>query len=388
MRKSCAFFWGVLLGIWMVTTGFAADWLDGCSAKGAVLLDGGSGRVLAGKEIHTPLPNASTTKILTAYLTLQEKNLDAPFVVDQDAIHVEGSSMGLQEGDVVTLRALAWGMLIASGNDAANAAAVRIAGSVPAFVARMNAQVDAWGLENAHFVTPSGLDAQGHQISAHDLAAITRYAMQDEEFCRIVRSPSATLYYGNPPYRRTLYNHNRLLQEYDRCVGVKTGFTDAAYRCLVTAAEQEGKTLVMVTLNCADDFPLHRSTYERCFEELRWCSLENAFRGLTLPVTGGEGVPLPVVAATAPGVWLLPEEMGHCKLSFSLPSFGYAPIAAGAPLGEAIVSVGETEVARIQLAAGGAIGDENATDTRSILQRIKDFFAAPHQYELEAAKQS
>ena len=137
----------------------AAAWPQALmQAKGAVLIEAASGRVLAEHRCHEPMPNASTTKIMTALLTLEQEELDESFVVDAAAIRTEGSSIGLLEGDQATLRTLAWGMLLASGNDAANAAAVRIDGSLEAFCGRMNRRAAELGMKDTHFCSPSGLD--------------------------------------------------------------------------------------------------------------------------------------------------------------------------------------------------------------------------------------
>ena len=227
------------------------------AAKGAVVLDASNGRVLFAQNANGRLPMASTTKIMTALLALEQPDLDEPFVVDPTAIRVEGTSMGLKEGDTVTLRALAHGMLLPSGNDAANAAAVRIAGSKDAFAGRMNERARELGLEDTHYVTPSGLDADGHYSSAYDLAILAAYALENPDFREICCKESAKVEYGNPPYGRWLKNHNKLLGLYPYAIGVKTGYTDDAKRCLVTAAQKDGVTLVAVTLAAQDDFNTH-----------------------------------------------------------------------------------------------------------------------------------
>ena len=152
------------------------------SAKAAVLIEADTGRVLFAKNKDMQLPMASTTKILTALITLESNNLDELFVVDEKAIQVEGSSMGLQKGDSASLRTLACGMLLPSGNDAANAAAVRIGGSIAEFAAMMNQRAAAIGMTNSHFVTPSGLDDEQHYSTAHDMAKLARVALKNNAF--------------------------------------------------------------------------------------------------------------------------------------------------------------------------------------------------------------
>ena len=200
-------------------------WERELPAKAVILMEAESGRVLCGKEIHTRLPMASTTKIMTTLLALEQPDQEEWFTVDAQAIQTEGSSMGLQEGDRVTLQALSYGMILPSGNDAANAAAVRISGSIPAFVERMNQRAQELGLADTHYQNPSGLDAEGHYSSAYDLAQLTRTALQVPQFAEICRQSSAKVCFGNPPYDRWLKNHNRLLELDPHAFGVKTGYT-------------------------------------------------------------------------------------------------------------------------------------------------------------------
>lgn len=214
------------------------------SAVSSVLMEAVTGEVLYEKNAREPRPMASTTKIMSALLCLESGDLDTEFTVDSQAIQVEGSSMGLVEGDTVTKRALCYGMLLPSGNDAAGAAAVRVAGSIPAFVAQMNERAAALGLTQTHFVTPSGLHDDDHYSTACDMAVLAASALQNENFREICAQSSAQVCFGNPPYQRWLKNSNKLLTMDESVIGVKTGFTDEAGRCLVSAAERNGVTLI------------------------------------------------------------------------------------------------------------------------------------------------
>ena len=195
------------------------------SAKAAVVICGDTGEVLFSKSHNERLPMASTTKIMTGLLLCEYGNLDREITVTAEMVRVEGSSMGLLVGDKVTLHDLLYGLMLASGNDAANTIAIVVAGSIGDFAELMNRKAKEIGLKDTNFVTPSGLDDENHYTSAYDLAMLTKYAMQNEDFAKAVGSKSAVLNYGNPPYRRTLINHNKLLKSVDGCVGVKTGFT-------------------------------------------------------------------------------------------------------------------------------------------------------------------
>lgn len=324
-------------------------------AKGAVVMDAATGRVLFAKNANGRLPMASTTKIMTSLLALEQPDLDEPFVVDSQAIHVEGTSMGLQEGDTVTLRTLAYGMLLPSGNDAANAAAVRIAGSQEAFADRMNEKARELGLEDTHFVTPSGLDAPGHYTSAYDLAVLAAYALENPDFREICGQQKANVEYGNPPYSRWLTNYNKLLERYPYAIGVKTGYTDDAGNCLVTAAEKDGTTLIAVTLNQKDDFNTHQKLYEKYFGEISQVDFTSQLPTLELPVTGGQQAAVSLVPVVPAKGALYPGEKDRMQFQVDAPRFVYAPVKQGDALGEIRVYVGGDLVYQSPLVAGETV---------------------------------
>ena len=182
------------------------------SAKSAVVINGDTGEVLYSKDADIKMPMASTTKIMTALLLCEYGNLERQITVTEDMVRVEGTSMGLLPGDTVTLHDLLYGMLLCSGNDAANAIAISVAGSIPDFVVMMNNKAKELNLSSTSFETPSGLDGENHYTTALELALITKKAFEYDEFSGAVASKSATLCYGNPPYNRTLTNHNKLLK--------------------------------------------------------------------------------------------------------------------------------------------------------------------------------
>ena len=303
-------------------------------AKSFVLMEASTGQVLAGSEIHRPLAMASTTKIMTALITLEQPDLDDFFTVDADAIRVEGSSMGLLPGDSVTLRTLAAGMLLSSGNDAANAAAVKIAGSVPAFVEKMNLRAKEMGLSDTSFETPSGLDGENHYSTAYDMAVLARNALQNEDFASVCSQTKIQVSYGQPPYKRTLTNHNRLLSFYEGCIGVKTGFTKKAGRCLVSAAQRDGITLICVSLGAADDWNLHRMLLDWGFSQLEQVDLSQRLQGLTVPIAG-EKTPLAVRYAGETKAVIPTGEEENIRLELQLDRFYYRPLVKEQKIGEA-----------------------------------------------------
>jgi len=319
-------------------------------AKGAVVIEAVTGRVLYGLNEHDKLPMASTTKIMTALIALEEPDVDTLFRVNRDAIKVEGSSMGLQEDDRVSLRALAAGMLLASGNDGANAAAVRISGSIPAFAARMNRRANEIGMTNTNFVTPSGLDAEEHYSTAYDMALLAREAIRNQEFAAISSQYRMKTAYGNPPYDRWLRNHNRLLNMYEGTIGVKTGFTRKSGRCLVSAARRNDVTLIVVTLGCSNDWDTHINLYNYFFDKIAVEDVSKHVPDIRIPVTGG--IQTEVAAVKYESVNIpVPGGSSDIKCVVQVPPFLYAPVEAGQFVGEAAIYLDGEVIARLTLVA-------------------------------------
>ena len=325
----------------------------GVGASAAVVMEAQTGALLFSQNPREELPMASTTKIMTALLTLEQPGLDEEFIVDPEAIRVEGSSMGLREGDTVTLRDLAGGMLTASGNDAAGAAAVRIAGSLEDFAGLMNRRAQELGMLNTHFVTPSGLDAEGHYSTAYDMALLAREALRNPVFAEMAAAKRLTLHYGNPPYDRSLLNHNRLLSLYPDAIGVKTGYTKTAGRCLVSAARRDGVTLICVTLGCPDDWNVHEALYERYFPMVHMEELVPS-EELRLPVVGGTAPDVGLGQASRLSLAVVEGLDAPVTGKIFAPKFLYAPILGGdivgkivyyregQPVGESVLTAAET----------------------------------------------
>lgn len=311
------------------------------SAQSAVVLTADTGTVLFEKDGHTPRPVASTTKIMTALLALEAAQERGDPLVDitQEMVAVEGSSMGLQAGDSISLTGLAAGMLLASGNDAANAAALYLDGSLESFAARMNQRAAALGMEDTHFVTPSGLDGEdaqglGHLSTAYDMALLARAALENQAFRQLCSSPSLAVEFAEPVKRVTYTNHNKLLAQYQGCVGVKTGFTKEAGRCLVSAAERDGALLIAVTLNAPNDWEDHTALLDYGFSQVEPYQLAGGDVRLTVPVVGS---PVEVVSLRGSngGEVTLPLGQGaQVKRVVRVPKFLYAPVEAGEQVGE------------------------------------------------------
>ncbi len=237
------------------------------SAKSAVVLDVQTGMVLYNKNADAKMPMASTTKIMTAICALENGNLNDIVEVHPSAVGVEGSSMYLGHGEKITLENLVYGLMLASGNDAAVAIAMHISGSVDEFANLMNDTAIKIGAVNTSFKNPNGLDAEGHYTTAHDLALITRYGMESVEgFADIISTYEKKMPWQGRDYDRVLHNHNKLLRLYEGCNGVKTGFTKKSGRCLVSSAIRDNLGVIAVTLNAPNDWDDHTKLLNYAFD--------------------------------------------------------------------------------------------------------------------------
>lgn len=228
------------------------------SASSAILMDVDSGRVLYEQNADAKMLIASTTKILTALVAIREGDLNDVVTVSREAAYTEGSSMYLKVGEKLTLETLLYGLLLCSGNDAA-LALTECAGGLTPFVALMNEKAAALGMAHTSFANPNGLDADGHYSTARDMAVLAAAAVENPTFRRICSSRSVTI------GQRTMENHNRLLRQVEGCVGLKTGYTQAAGRTLVSCTEQDGCRLVAVTLQDGNDWADHAALYDYGF---------------------------------------------------------------------------------------------------------------------------
>ena len=363
----------LVIALMLTGRGLEADSADmpAVSAKAAAVISADTGQLVCGKNEGEKLPMASTTKIMTTLLTIESGDLDTPFVVDSDAIKVEGSSMGLQEGDTVTKYALCCGMLLPSGNDAANAAAVRIAGSIPDFAQLMNDRARDMGLSKTWFVTPSGLEGEGHGSSAYDMARLAAFALKEPVFREICSSETICTQFGNPPYKRYLKNTNKLLAMDEGVYGVKTGFTDEAGRCLVSACERDGKRLICVTLNAPDDWNDHLALYDYAFPETESIVPELP-EDITAPLAGSDREMLALSAEDIPAITVAENAQLHYEVK--LPPFVYAPVRKGDLIGSITVRCGNMQAAEIPLYSAENADYKTAGKAEKKHFNIKDLF--------------
>ena len=320
------------------------------SAQSAVLIDARDGRVLYEKDADTPRPMASTTKIMTAVVALESCDVNEIIEIADEAVGVEGSSIYLQKGERMTLLELLYALLLQSANDAAVAIAVGVGGSVGNFADMMNEKAMSLGLTSTHFENPNGLDADGHVTTARELALLTAYALKNPIFAEIVATYKRKISGPNGTVRLVV-NHNKLLNMYDGCVGVKTGFTKKSGRCLVSTACRESLTLVSVTLSAPDDWRDHTELLDFGFERYKRLSIAKIGEfSATLPIAGGNITEV-IVANSQDISAVLPKDHGEItyKIEANRPLF--APITRGKQLGTVRYYIGEKEIASSPLVA-------------------------------------
>lgn len=322
----------------------------GTSAKAAVIIDQDSGRVLLEHNAATPLPMASTTKVMTALLAIERGNLSDPVTCSRNAFGVPGTSIYLSLGETLTLEDMLYGLMMQSGNDAATAIAEHIGGTVDDFCRMMTERAAALGCENTVFLTPHGLPKDGHYTTARDLALIAREAMTHDIFRTIVSTRRAKIPWEGRTYDRVLNNKNKLLATYEGATGIKTGYTKAAGRCLVFGAERNGMRVIGVVLNCGDWFDEAARLMDVAFE--RWESLTLLRAGeclRTLPVANSADADVGAVL-TADLTGLVPKS-ALPDVEINLPETLDAPVKQGQYIGEVRMVCGNEVIATVPLAA-------------------------------------
>ncbi len=347
------------------------------SAKSAVLINADNGQILYAKNENDKRPMASTTKIMTALITLETAAVSDKIVTITDSmVRVEGSSMGLMPGDKLSLRSLAAGMLLVSGNDAANSAAIAVSGSTKDFSDLMNKRAKELNMTNTHFVTPSGLDDEEHYTTARDLATLAAAAMKNSDFAGIACKKTMSVQYVSPSYTRRFTNHNKLLSMYDGCVGVKTGFTKKAGRCLVSSAERNGVRLIVVTLNASDDWNDHQKMLNYGFTKLTSYQIDDSGYSTSVPVVGGTSNSVLVHGSVGNEIVVNTDEVSNIKRTIELPSFVYAPVEVGRVLGTVRYTINSKTVASTELIVTGEVSKLkiNKNLFEIFLDQIKNLF--------------
>ena len=343
-------------------------------ALGAVLMEAESGRVLWEKNAEAPLPNASTTKIMTCLIALESGMLDDTVTVSPNAASKPETRMGLSAGEKIKLRDLLYPMMLESANDAAVAVAEHIAGSEEEFCDMMDERAIEIGATDTDFETANGLDRNGHHSTAMDMALITAYALENEDFREIISAPSATVKSDRRTY--TVANKDRLLKEYDGAIGVKTGFTGLAGQCFVGAAKRDGMTLISVVLG---------SGWGSSGKERKWIDTKNLlnygfenFELYTLAEAGDFVSEVSVKGAYEDDVEteiskkvvipLTVEERMGIKTEINIPMEINAPVEKGQTVGELSFFGTDGEIlAKTDIIAAGDVAEKDFKSTALLL---------------------
>jgi D-alanyl-D-alanine carboxypeptidase len=351
------------------------------SAQSAILIDTGSGDIIYELNSRKRLPMASTTKIMTAIVAIESDfPLDKVITVTKQMTGAEGSSIYLYENERFTLYDLIYALLLNSANDAAEAIAISVAGSIKNFAYMMNEKVAELKLKDTNFTNPHGLDNEMHYTTAYDLAKISAYALENEIFAKIADEEKYIIYPKNPDGTdnkagaRFLRNHNKMLRFYKDAIGVKTGFTKRSGRCLVSAAVKNGTRLVAVTLNASNDWNDHIEMLDYGFENYRLVELckEKEYQFDVNIVNGSKNI-IKCENITAESS-SLPKTINREDIEYKteLPQFIYAPVKKGDVIGKMIFMYQERIIGISTIVSCENI--EINISKKSIINKIKELF--------------
>ena len=325
----------------------------GTSAQCAILMDADSGEILYEKNADKKCAVASITKIMTAVIALEYAAENDKAVRFTPEMAAEGSSMYLKNGEILKLSEIVKGMMAVSGNDAANAAAFTVAGSIEGFSALMNEKAKQLGMKNTNFVTPSGLDDENHYSTARDMALLCCYAMKNDDFKKIVSQKSIDVSYIFPEGKtQTCVNHNKLLSTYKGCIGIKTGFTKKAGRTLTSCAERDGVRLIAVTLDDGNDWNDHKELFNYGFSLYESRTLVKMNDTYKLPVVGSD---IDYIEVHPEKDCSVPLRKGSTEIpvrKIYMPHFVYAPVVKGTYAGEVCYYSGKRKLLSVRLISG------------------------------------
>lgn len=319
------------------------------SAKSAVLYVPDTKQVLYSKSSDERLPMASTTKIMTALVTISECELTDTVKIDERAVGIEGSSAYLKAGDILSVEELLYALMLQSANDAAVALAYHIAGGVEEFSELMNEKALKMGLSDTHFTNPHGLDDEEHYTTAADLAVMASELLSSPTLREIVSTYKKS--FVTETRRRTYVNHNKLLLRTDGAIGVKTGFTKRSGRCLVGAAERDGLTLVTVTLDAPSDWSDHEQMLDYGYSLIERIDLADAGEiRYDIPVINGDGTSVGVSNIEGASV-IVGRAKHNIERHVRLSRFLCAPIKKGEVLGEVVFTLDGEYAGTVKLVA-------------------------------------
>jgi D-alanyl-D-alanine carboxypeptidase (penicillin-binding protein 5/6) len=338
--------------VFLPTTVFAGDFIPELTAKSAIVMEASTGKVLYSRNASERRYPASTTKIITLITALEYGNLDDNVVASPNAATTEGSSLWLSPGEQLKLRDMLYGIMLVSGNDATVAVAEHISGSVEGFAKLMTEKAHALGAVNSNFVNTSGLPDERHYTTAYDLAIITAYGYKNPLFTQIVSTKNKIIPWPGKEHDRDLYNENRMLWLYDGANGVKTGYTDAAGRCLVSAANRNGIQIVAIVLDSERMWDDSIKLLDYGFAQLKQVPVITKGDILkTVKIKEGKASNVKLLAANDIILPIADNEHDKFTTVVEAPAKITAPIAIGQKLGTVKIMYNNVEVANTDLIA-------------------------------------
>lgn len=341
------------------------------SAESCVVINAETKEIIFEKNAYEKRSMASTTKIMTSILAVESGRLKDRVTVPSEAL-TEGSSIGLKAGYVLTLEALVYGMLLESGNDAANACALYLGETLEGFASMMNSKAREIGMNRTNFVTPSGLDDEMHYSTAYDMALLGAYAVNNPVFRDICSDEKEKIDFEKPEITVTFANHNKLLNSCEGVFGIKTGFTKKSGRCLVSACERDGATLVCVTLNAGDDWNDHRKLYDLSFAELNKSTVKFSYSD-KIPVYGSDTDRLEIYCEEYNFFF---RDNSEITERIILPQIIYAPIKESEVIGKInyYLSGELIHTSYIYSKCNVSSSDESYKENKTLIERIKELF--------------
>lgn len=334
------------------------------TARSMIVMETLHDKVLYSKNEYEKLPMASTTKIVTALTVIENAtDLDKIVTIPKSATLVEGSSIYLRENEQLTIKQLLYGLMLQSGNDSAETLALEIGGTKEHFAELMNITAKKCGAENSNFVTPHGLDDKNHYTTAYDLAKITSYALKNPIFKEIVSTKSFVIKATENNIARTIVNKNKLLSSLEGCIGVKTGYTTRAGRCLVSACERDGMQVVCVVLNCRPMFEESSYLINQAFEEYKLYEVLPSYKFVAdVAVQDGKSSTIRLYNKAGYSVVAKKDEVEKYIVEYDYEKTVKAPVAKDTKLGEVKIYYDKTLIFTENLCSIESVDSLDAVD--------------------------
>ena len=351
------------------------------NARSCVVLDRTSKKILFGKNEYNKVKMASTTKIMTATIILENCDLNQTVSVSKKAANTGGSRLGLKTGDKITIKDLLYGLLLVSGNDAAVALAETCSGSVTDFAKLMNNKAKELGLSSTHFETPHGLDSDNHYTTAYELALLTDYALNNKTFLNIVGTKHYTITING--YPKSLTNTNELLGSLNGVYGVKTGFTNGANRCLVTACKRGDMDIICVVLGCdTKNFRTSDSTklINYAFENFEYVNIEELINSefnnwkkehqnyFYIEKATSSNLDIALSSISTPIIPINKSKISSLKVDFEITNHLYAPLYKNTNIGKFEIYTTD------EIIFEGTISPAMDVYRKNLFYYLKDFF--------------